>query len=249
MVEKASKRGVLAGRVAIITGGGRGIGRSIANTFAHEGASIVICARTESQLEQARHEIEQIGAECAAVIADVSKEGDVTRVVETTVEAFGRLDVLINNAGITHERPFLEFDLEDWDRLWRVNVMSVVLFLRAVLPTMLEANYGRIVNVASGAALRGLPGNAAYSASKAGVVALTHSVADEVKDTGICINAICPGPIESEMLNSSKVRGAVTSNQVILPPEDVARTALFLASEAAKGVNSQIVVVRRANRW
>jgi NAD(P)-dependent dehydrogenase (short-subunit alcohol dehydrogenase family) len=241
---------LLQGKTAVITGGGRGIGKVIALVYADHGAEVVVTSRTQAQVDSVAQEIQAKGGRCLPVTADISQEDDVARLFEQCRQAFQKVDILVNNAGITLEHPFMELSPTDFRNLFEVNVMGTVLCTRAVLPTMLERNSGRIINVASGAGLRGLAGNSAYSVSKAGVVGLTHSLADELQTTGIRVNVICPGPVDTEMLQQSGVKDYVLQAQsTILAPREIAGIALFLASEYSTGMSSQVLVGRLSNRW
>ena len=240
----------LKNKVALITGGGRGIGKSIALAFAENGAQIVISARTDSQIQQVAKEVHKLGQKCLAIKADISKEDEVANLFEQARKEFGHIDILVNNAGISKEQPFMEISLEDWNQVLNINLQGVVLCTRAALPEMLNRKQGKIINIASAAGLRGLPGNTAYSASKAAVIALSHSLADEVGKSGVQVNVICPGPIKTEMLDRSAVKDFILNNPGdLLLPEDVAGAALFLASELSGGMNSQVLVVKTINRW
>jgi len=240
----------LVGKTALITGGGKGIGKSIAQTFAKQGAQIVITARTETQLQEVARKIVSGGGKCLPIEGDVSKEEDVIRVVEASRKEFGKVDILVNNAGVSIESSFMELSLPDWDHLLAVNLKGVIHCIRAVLPGMQKRKAGRIINIASAAGLRGLPGSAAYSASKAAVIALTQSLGDEVAVDGIRANVICPGPIKTEMLDQSAVKDFIIQNPGdLLAPEAVADAALFLASDLSGGMNSQVLVVRTKSRW
>jgi NAD(P)-dependent dehydrogenase (short-subunit alcohol dehydrogenase family) len=240
----------LVSKTALITGGGKGIGRSIAQTFAKQGAKVVVTARTETQLQEVAGKIVSEGGKCLPVQGDVSKEEDVIRVVEASRKKFGNIDILVNNAGVSRESPFMDLSLSDWDHLLAVNLKGVIHCIRAVLPGMQERKAGTIINIASAAGLRGLPGSSAYSAAKAAVIGLTQSLGGEIVSDGIRANVICPGPIETEMLQQSAVRDFILKDKTnLLATEDVAGTALFLASDLSGGINSQVFVVRTKSRW
>jgi len=240
----------LAGKNALITGGGRGIGKSIAVAFAQQGAGIVITSRTDNEIEAVAREIASAGGKCLPVEGDVSKQEDVARLVEEGQKAFGRIDILVNNAGISTESSFMDLTLSEWDHILRVNLMGVVYCTRAVLPEMRKQKAGKIINIASAAGLRGLPNSSAYAASKAAVIALTQSLGGELVAEGIQANVICPGPIDTEMLNRSSVRDfLLKSPGALMMPDAVAGAALFLASDLSGGMNSQVLVVRTTNRW
>jgi 3-oxoacyl-[acyl-carrier protein] reductase len=237
---------LLENKIAVITGGGRGIGRAIAIHFAREGANVAIIARTADQLDRVEAEIKHLGRKARSVTADIADELQVAEAFAHIHDAFGRVDILVNNAGIEIKRPFAEMALDEWDRTMAVNARGVVLGIRAVLPSMIKRNAGNIINMASGAGLRGLPGSTAYSASKAAVIALTFSLADEVRDKGVRVNAICPGLIDTGMLAGSSLRKAESQ---VLRPEDVAGTAVFIASKLSGRVTGQVFSVRNSNRW
>lgn len=243
-------RKLLEGKIALITGGGRGIGKSVALAFAVEGADIVITARTDEQLKAVADEIKSLGRTCVTVAADISDDNNVERVFKHTFDNFGRVDILVNNAGIAIDGPFSEMKMEDWDQTLNVNLRGAALCAKIALCDMLKRGEGVIINIASGAGLRGLPGNAAYSASKGGLIAMSQAVADEVGVSGVRVNVICPGPIETEMLMQSKLRDFLLKNkESLLPPEDIAGAALCLASDLSGGLNSQVITVRNSNRW
>ncbi len=243
-------RQLLEGKIAVITGGGRGIGKSIALAFAEEGADIAITARTDAQLQEVADEIRSVGRTCLTVAADISVENDIERVFKHVFDEFGRIDVLVNNAGVAIDGSFIEMKMDDWDQTLNVNLRGAVLCAKAALSDMLKRGEGTIINIASAAGLRGLPGNAAYSASKGGMIAMSQAVADEVKESGVRVNVICPGPIETEMLMQSKLKDVILKNKgSLLPPDDIAGAALYLASDLSGGINSQVITVRNTNRW
>ncbi len=241
---------LLKDKVALVTGASRGIGRAIALRFAAEGADLIVCARTRSHIEELAAEIRAGGRECLGVVAAVDHQSDVDRMVEGALARFGRIDILVNNAGVSNPKPFLETTMADWDEALNVNLKGIVLCMRAVLPGMLQRRAGNIVNIASGAGLRGLPGSTAYAASKAGAIALTQALGDELLGKGVRINVVCPGAIRSELLDRSGVRSFVIGNPLtVLEIEDVVGTVLFLASDLSGRLSSQVIVVRNSNRW
>jgi NAD(P)-dependent dehydrogenase (short-subunit alcohol dehydrogenase family) len=240
----------LVGKTALITGGSKGIGKSIALTFAEQGANVIIASRSEADVQETAQEIYSAGGKCLPVEADVYNQADVNRLLEASRSAFGKVDILVNNAGVSKESPFMELSLSDWDQMLNINLMGVVYCTRAVLPEMRARREGTIINIGSAAGLRGLPGSSAYSASKAAVIALTQSLGDEVGPDGIRVNVICPGPIKTEMLDQSAVKDFVIQNpNDLLKPDAVAGAALFLASSLSDGMNSQVLVVRTKSRW
>ena len=237
---------LLKNKFAVVTGGGRGIGRSIALRFAREGADVALIGRTKSEIEQTASEIQQQGRGSFAIKADIADENNVLDAFAEITDRFGRIDILVNNAGIEFKKPFLEMPMDEWDQTMNVNTRGTVLCIKAVLKDMQKRNEGNIINIASGAGLRGLPGSAAYGASKAAVIALTFALADEVLDQGIRVNAICPGPIKTGMLDPDIL---LKNSSSVLAPDNVAGTAIFLASELSDGITGQVFNVRNTNRW
>ena len=243
---------MLQGRTALITGGSRGIGKGIALKFAQQGARILLVGRKLSGLEPAAEEIRAQGGQAACFQADVSQAGQVEKLAQAVLEQEGRVDILVNNAGIIKEMPFLEMPIETFDEIMTTNMRSVMLVTRAFLPGMLERKAGSIINIGSGAALRGLPGSAAYSASKAAVVCFTQALGDEVRklERNIRINAICPGPVDTELFQKSERREFILqAGGDVFSTETMGDAALFLASDMSKGMNSQVLVLRGFNRW
>jgi NAD(P)-dependent dehydrogenase (short-subunit alcohol dehydrogenase family) len=237
---------LLKNNIAVITGGGRGIGRSIAMHFAREGADVALMARTTGQIARVAEEIQHLGRDALAVTADIADEKEVAEAFAHIYDRFGRVDILVNNAGVEIKRPFAEMSLDEWDRTMAINARGTVICTRAVLPDMLKRNDGGIINIASGAGLRGLPGSTAYGASKAAVVALTFALADEVRDQGIRVNVICPGLIKTDMLDKATL---AEKGSTVLLPEDVAGTAVYIASKLSGRITGQVFSVRNSNRW
>lgn len=237
---------LLENKVAVITGGGRGIGRSIALNYASEGAEVALIARTNEQIEQTSTLVSELGRNSLPVKADISNEKEVFNAFEKIYDRFGRIDILVNNAGVEFKKSFLQMPMDEWDKTMNVNVRGTVICIKAVLQGMQKRQEGNIINIASGAGLRGLPGSAAYAASKAAIVALSYSLADELRDQNIRVNAICPGLIKTDILDSSNLADKRLN---ILLPDDVAGTAVFVASELSGKITGQVFSVRNSNRW
>jgi 3-oxoacyl-[acyl-carrier protein] reductase len=238
----------LAGKNALVTGGGKGIGRAIALKFAREGANVAIASRTAADLREVAGEIRLGGVQVLEIVCDVSQEPQILSMVKNVMDEFGGIDILVNNAGAILEKPVLEIESEEWDRLMNVNLRSVFLCTKAVLQHMVAQRSGKIVNIASGSGLRGLPLGSAYSASKAAVIAFGKSVAEEVRTFGINVNTICPGPVRTQMINASYLRHRFEDADII-DPEQVANAALYLASDDSKSMNGQIINLRNRARW
>lgn len=241
---------LLEGKTALVTGAGRGLGKAIALKLAGEGAAALLVGRHMDALEGVRAEIEAAGGKADCFVCDVRNLQAVQDMVSGIIAKYGKIDILVNNAGISKEIPFLEMPVEVFDEICEMNLRSVMLMMKTVLPYMAERKSGNVVNIGSGAALRGLPGSAAYSVAKAGVVCLTQAVGDEVRPLGIRVNAICPGPVDTEMFKKSERREFIlAAGGDVFQPETVANGVLFLASELSEGTNSQTLVMRGFNRW
>ena len=238
----------LGGRVSLVTGASRGIGRAIAKALAAEGSTVVLTARDEARLAEAVAEITAAGGRAEARSMDVADRASVEAAFDEVVKAHGRIDHLVNNAGITRDNLVLRMKDEDWQQVLATNLTGVFLCTQAVLRPMLKQRSGRIVNVTSVVGLTGNPGQANYAASKAGVVGFTRSVAREVASRSITVNAVAPGFIETDMTAAmtDKAREAVASS---IPlgrtgrPEDVAGAVVFLVSDAAAYVTGQVLAV------
>ncbi len=234
----------LSDRVALVTGGGTGIGRATAKLFAKEGAEVVVSGRRPEFIQEAVEEITREGGRALAVAGDVSKPGDARKMVEKTIEAFGRLDILVNNAGVFRDGPLETAPDETIDLLIDINLRGVIYMTRAAIPHLRKTR-GCIVNVSSAFAQQGAKdlSSAVYSATKGAVESLTHAVAVELARHEIRVNAVCPGivatPIYETILPKEEVRQALESLEVFHPlgrkgdPEEVARTVAFLASPSS----------------
>jgi 3-oxoacyl-[acyl-carrier protein] reductase len=239
----------LAGRSAIVTGAGRGIGRAIALALADAGADVALTvSRDLEAAERVAAEVRDRGRRALARRADASDSGAVDSVFEQVLAEFGRLDVLVNNAGITRDRLLLRMDEADWDAVLDVNLKGVFHGTKAAVKTMLRQRSGRIVNVTSVLGLVGNAGQANYCAAKAGILGFTRAVAKEVAGRNITVNAVAPGYIETQMTAALPPAAAEELVKRIPmgrlgQPEDVAGAVLFLCSDAAAYVTGQVLVV------
>ena len=243
---------MLNGKTALITGGGRGIGRAIALAFAREGARIAVAARTTEQVQEVAAEM---GNGAIALVCDVANPENVTRMFTEMRERLGDPNILVNNAGIAESATIVNTTDELWHRHLAINLSGTFYCTRAAMPAMLKSKWGRVINIASIAAKIGAPYIAAYTASKHGVLGLTRSVAMEVATTGVTVNAICPGYVDTEMVSRGVERIVTTTGRSaeqaleslikmnpqhrLITSEEVAAVALLLASEEGRGINGQ----------
>jgi 3-oxoacyl-[acyl-carrier protein] reductase len=226
----------LRGQVALVTGASRGIGKAVAFALAQEGARVVVnYASSSIPAEEVVKTIAQAEGEAIALQADVSQAGEVELLVKKTIEHFGRVDILVNNAGITRDTLLLRMKPEDWQAVIDLNLTGVFLCTRAVAKTMLKQRSGRIINVTSVAGQMGNPGQANYSAAKAGVIGFTKTVAKELASRGVTVNAVAPGFIATDMTSDLDAEGILK----FIPlgrygqPEEVAGMIRFLAADPA----------------
>jgi len=240
----------LTGKVAIVTGSTRGIGKAIAMSFASDGAAVVVTARHIEQANQVVDEIKNQGGTAIAIKADVANRADVHNLVKSTLENFKAIHILVNNAGITRHVPLLEMTEEDWDVVLDVDLKGVFNCTQAVLGHMMEQRYGKIINISSVAGV-GFPGSANYGAAKAGVIQLTKVTAVEAGPYGINVNSIAPGLIITDITYTGRSKEEAErfiekrKEQAVLGrvgrPEDIANVALFLASDDSNFITGQVI--------
>ncbi len=239
---------MLKDKVAIITGGGAGIGREIALTFAREGCNIAVCDIVEESASKTAAEIRNMGRKAECFVVDVSSMDEVEATVYKTVDKFDGINILVNNAGITRDGLLLRMSESEWDAVLSVNLKGVFNFTKAAVRPMMKARWGRIISISSVVGLTGNPGQANYSAAKAGIIGFTKSVARELAGRGITANAIAPGFINTRMtdvLNESQKKALVDRIPLkrLGETHDVANAALFLASDMAGYITGQVIVV------
>jgi 3-oxoacyl-[acyl-carrier protein] reductase len=238
----------LKDKVALVTGGAQGIGKAVALLLAKNGADIVVSDVNLQKAEETAGEIQSLGRKAMAVKADVSSSEDVERMVQAIMERLGRIDILINNAGIARDKLILRMTEEDWDAVLNVNLKGTFHCTRVVIRHMSKQRYGKIVNIASVVGEMGNAGQANYAASKAGVIGFTKTVAREFAQRGINVNAIAPGYIATPMTDALPEK-AKEELQRMIPmerlgkPEDVAEAVLFLVSEASSYITGQVINV------
>jgi len=241
----------LNGKVAVITGSRRGIGRGIAERLAYAGAKVVISDISLQESEKTADEIaKKLNIETYAVKCDVSKKEEADNLIKKTVEKFGKIDILVNNAGIFFQKPFLEYTEEDWDKIIAINLKSIYLCSQAAAKEMVKRNYGKIVNISSIAGVIGYPGAAAYCASKAGIINFTRAMALELAPNKINVNAVAPGVTETPMTKFIiENKTAFEQTLAVIPwkrqgqPSDIANAVHYLASDEADYVTGQTLVV------
>jgi NAD(P)-dependent dehydrogenase (short-subunit alcohol dehydrogenase family) len=222
------------GKVVIITGAGRGLGRAYAKAFAGEGAGVVLAGRTLSKVEAVAREI--TGARVLPIRCDVSNYDDVKACVVETVKAFGTVDVLINNAAVQQTRPVVETSPEEFDRQIKTNLYGAFFFCKEVLPIMIEKRCGKIINIGSSAAKYFFPGFGAYAASKGGIASLSNILSEEVKEYGINVNTIYLGLTKTEAVTNRIGIDPAVDHPLgkMMTPEEVAKVVLFIASDEGK---------------
>ena len=240
--------GKLDEKTAVVTGGGRGIGRDISLALANEGASVVVSDIDEGTASQTADEITAAGGKAVTAVGDVSKSEDAKGIIDKSVEAFSGADILINNAGITRDGLIIRMTDEDWDKVISVNLKGAFNMIKAASRIMMKKRYGKIVSITSVVGIMGNPGQSNYAASKAGLIGLTRSAAKELASRNVCVNAVAPGYIETEMtrslpdeakeafLNSIPLNRAGTS-------ADVANAVLFLSSPESDYITGQVIQV------
>ena len=237
---------LLKDKIALVTGSGRGIGKSIALEFAKEGATIFLNDINNENLENTQKEIENLGNKCFSIIEDVSDYNKVKDMFKYILKEIGKIDILVNNAGINRDKTLHKMNIEDWEAVIRVNLNSIYSCCKESVIIMRENNYGRIINISSLAALSPKFGQTNYAASKAGVIGFTKSLALETASKGITVNAIAPGYIDTEMLKT--IPNDIKENfKSLIPmgrfglPEEVAKLAVFLASDNASYITGQVI--------
>jgi 3-oxoacyl-[acyl-carrier protein] reductase len=236
-------------QVAVVTGAGRGIGHAIAVRLAKEGARVASVSRTEANAKKTADEINATRAEAAKAYAvDVADHAAVQKAAAQILEDFGRVDILVNNAGVTRDGLSMRMSLDDWDTVLNTNLKGAFTFTQALMRPMIKQRSGRIINISSIAGLTGNAGQANYSASKAGLIGLTKTLARELASRGITVNAVAPGLIETDMTTvlSDEIRQAILQKVPLGKlgePDDIAGAVAYLASAEAKYITGQVLTV------
>jgi len=235
--------GPLDGKVAIVTGAGRGIGHSISLTLARNGARVSLVARTDTELSAVRAEIEALSGSAVALPADVASEAEVVEVVRRTFELFGRLDIVVNNAGVGIFGPLAETTAEQWDRQMAVNARGPFLICREAIPLLQQQDQSFIVNIASVVGVKGYTNQAAYSASKHALVGMSQALAKEVQNDGIRVHVLCPGGVDTQMVTQARPD---LDRSVLMQPQEIADIVLFLVTRRGNAIIDELRI-RRAS--
>lgn len=238
----------LANQIALVTGASRGIGRAIAESLARSGAKVACVARSAEKLQETVSTITAAGGVAEAFECNVADPASVEKIVSAVVEKFGKLQILVNNAGVTRDTLLARMSDEQWDEVLNTNLRGAFLFTRAVTRPMMQGRYGRIINISSVSGLVGNAGQANYSASKAGLIGFTRSVARELASRNVTANCVCPGFIETDM---TAALGEAVQEEVkkripvkrLGTPQDVAAAVLYLASSEASYITGQVLTV------
>lgn len=221
----------LAGKIAIVTGASRGIGRAISIALAQEGATVVLAARSVRKLQETAQQVTQAGGKAEIVVTDLIDEKSIKNLVRVTSKKFGRLDILVNNAGITHSAKLQETKTKDWDRCFLVNARAPFLLCRQALPLLQKAETAYIVNISSVVGVKGYPLQSAYTASKHAIRGMTISLAEELKGTNIRVHLLCPGGVDTELI--PRVRPDLKSED-LMRPEEIAELVIYLVTHKGK---------------
>ena len=249
--------GPLAGRNAVITGGARGIGAAITRALAADGANVLACGRSEEALQELAESLTDTGVDVHTATCDVADPDSITMMATLAGEHLGHVDILVNNAGCAHSAPLHHQTLEDWERMFRVNATGTFLCTKAFAPAMAQAGWGRVVNIASVTARTGMRYVSAYAAAKHAVMGFTRSIAAEMADRGVTVNAVCPGYVDTDMTQETLARIVektgmsrdealasilqTTPQRRLITPDEVAFIAAMLCGENARGINGQAI--------
>ncbi len=235
---------ILEGKVAIVTGAGRGIGRSIALTLARSGVRVSLAARSEAQLGAVRAEIQAFGGDAASFPTDVSREADVIALIRDTLKHFDQLDILVNNAAIGVFGPLVEATADQWDQVMAVNARGPFLMCREAIPYLKQQERSFIINISSAVGIKGYPNQALYTASKHALMGMTKALAREVHQDGIRVHALCPGGVDTQLIGNARPD---LDQSVLMQPQEIADIVLFLVTRQGNAVIDEIQVRREVS--
>ena len=232
----------LSGKTALVTGASKGIGKAIAIEFGEAGANVVATARTTSEIDDTVQQVQASGAQGFGVIADLGVESDIDRLANEAISKFGGVDILVNNAAIIHPRITVsDFDPNLWRDVLNVNLTGAFLITQKLLPGMIERKYGKVINISSIGGRSGAFGRSAYRVTKSGLISFTQSLAAEVYEHGIQVNAICPGGTDTEGYRDAFNTSGRAENPKLMDPAEIAQVTLFLASDASSAVTGTAI--------
>jgi NAD(P)-dependent dehydrogenase (short-subunit alcohol dehydrogenase family) len=235
----------LQDKIALVTGAGRGIGRSISKALANAGAQVVVCSRTAAEIEKVVREISSKNGRAIAVTADVAKENEVVSMFESVEDRFGRIDILVNNAGVGRFGSVADFEVDQFDELMAVNLRGTFLCCRSALKMMIPQKKGYIINISSVVGIKGYPNQAAYTASKHGIMGFTKSLAVEAQEHNIRVSAILPGGVDTDLFRNARKD---INTSAMMHPADIANTVIFLLSLSERAAIDQIYIRRQSSR-
>jgi len=237
----------LAGKVAIVTGASRGIGRAISIALAKEGVTVVLAARSIQKLQQTARQVTKAGGKAQIVVTELTDEESIKNIVRVTKEKFGRLDILVNNAGVTHSAKLDQTETKDWDYCMQVNARAPFILCREALPLLRKAKAGYIINIASVVGVKGYPLQSAYTASKHAIRGMTISLAEELKGSNIRVHLLCPGGVDTELVQ--KVRPDIKKGELI-KPQEIAELVIYLVTHRGNAVIDELHIRRAtASPW
>jgi 3-oxoacyl-[acyl-carrier protein] reductase len=234
----------LAGKVAIVTGASRGIGRAISVALAQEASTIVLAARSIQQLQITAEQVTKAGGEARIVRVELTEEQSIRNLIQVTGEKLGRLDILVNNAGVTHSAPLEQTSTEDWQRCISINARAPFILCREALPLLKKSQAAHIINIASVVGVKGYPLQSAYTASKHALRGMTISLAEELRGSNIRVHVLCPGGVDTDMVDS--VRPDIAKDELI-KPEEIAELVLYLVTHKGNAVVDELRIRRAAS--
>ena len=234
----------LTGKIALVTGAGRGIGHSIAESLAAEGAEVILTARTESQLQKTAEIVQQCGGKAHVIVCDLADEQSINALVDSVKSNFPRLDILINNAGITHSGLLTETDTKDFDRCMAINARAPFILSRELMPLLEKASNGYVVSISSVVGVKGYAKQTAYTASKHALRGMSIALAEELRETNIRVHVICPGGVETPMV--TQVRPDIPTDELIAPQE-IAELVLYLVTHKGNAVMDELHIRRKTS--
>jgi len=236
--------GQLAGKVAIVTGASRGIGRAISIALARENATVVLAARSIQQLQETAGQVTQAGGTAHIIHIELTDEQSIRNLVQVTSDKLGRLDILVNNAGVTHSAPLEQTSTEDWQRCISINARAPFILCREALPLLKKSPAAHIINISSVVGIKGYPQQSAYTASKHAVRGMTMSLAEELRGTNIRVHLLCPGGVDTDMVD--RVRPDIAKDDLI-KPEEIAELVLYLVTHKGNAVIDELRIRRAAS--